>query len=136
MNPRSPRQHGLTLRRARCCGPAFFGKGLELGLRLSKAGGAGVGHGSVCGPQWGRGDPRWRHLYLTRLRNKPKALLHLMRFRWCVESWHWLRDIQLHGADHRYGGPPDVMALQEIGPYGAVHPGLLQGDGRSTDACG
>ena len=31
---------------------------------------------------------------------------------------------------------PDVLALQEIGPDGAVHPGILKGDGHSTDACG
>lgn len=31
---------------------------------------------------------------------------------------------------------PDLLPLQEIGTDGAVHPGLLKGDGRSTDACG
>jgi hypothetical protein len=31
---------------------------------------------------------------------------------------------------------PDVLLLQEIGPDGAVPPGMLKGDGRSTDACG
>jgi hypothetical protein len=31
---------------------------------------------------------------------------------------------------------PDVLPLQEIGPGGAVHPGMLKGDGRGTNACG
>ena len=46
-----------------------------------------------------------RHLFLTSLRTTPKALLQLVRDRWCIESWHWLRDTQLHEDDHRYGGP-------------------------------
>ena len=46
-----------------------------------------------------------RHLLLTSLRTTPKALLQLVRDRWCIESWHWLRDTQLHEDDHRYGGP-------------------------------
>ena len=27
-----------------------------------------------------------------------------MRDSWCIESWHWLRDTQLHEDGHRYGG--------------------------------
>ncbi|MCP9867559.1 ISAs1 family transposase [Cyanobium sp. Cruz-8D1] len=46
-----------------------------------------------------------RHLFLTSLRTTPKALLQLVRDRWCIESWHWLRDTQLHEDGHRYGGP-------------------------------
>jgi predicted transposase YbfD/YdcC len=52
-----------------------------------------------------------RHLFLTSLRTTPKALLQLVRDRWCIESWHWLRDTQLHKNNHRYGGPgAEVMA--------------------------
>ncbi|MFN9693988.1 MAG: ISAs1 family transposase [Synechococcaceae cyanobacterium] len=46
-----------------------------------------------------------RHLFLTSLRTTPKALLQLVRDSWCIESWHRLRDTQLHEDDHRYGGP-------------------------------
>ena len=27
-----------------------------------------------------------------------------MRERWSIESWHWIRDTQLHEDDHRYSG--------------------------------
>ena len=46
-----------------------------------------------------------RQLFLTSLRTTPKALLQRVRDRWCIESWHWLRDTQLHEDGHRYGGP-------------------------------
>ena len=41
-----------------------------------------------------------RHLGLTSLRTTPKALLQLVRDRWCIESWHWRRDTQLHEDGH------------------------------------
>jgi hypothetical protein len=31
---------------------------------------------------------------------------------------------------------PDMFALQEIAPGGAIQPGMLKGEGRSTDGCG
>ena len=51
------------------------------------------------------------HLFLTSLRTTPKALLRLVRERWSVESWHWIRDTQLHEDAHRYrGNGAGVMA--------------------------
>ena len=44
------------------------------------------------------------HLFLTSLRTTPEALLQLVRERWSIESWHWIRDTQLHEDDHRYRG--------------------------------
>ena len=44
------------------------------------------------------------HLFLTSLRTTPEALLRQVRERWSIESWHWIRDTQLHEDDHRYRG--------------------------------
>jgi predicted transposase YbfD/YdcC len=52
-----------------------------------------------------------RHLFLTSLRTTPEALLRLIRERWSIESWHWIRDTQLHEDKHRYrGNGAGVMA--------------------------
>ena len=40
----------------------------------------------------------------TSLRTTPEALLQLVRDRWSIESWHWIRDTQLHEDAHRYRG--------------------------------
>ena len=45
-----------------------------------------------------------RHLFLSSLRTTPKALLQLVRNRWSIEGWHWIRDTQLHEDAHRYRG--------------------------------
>lgn len=45
-----------------------------------------------------------RHLFLISLRTTAKALLRLIRQRWSLESWHWIRDTQLHEDAHRYRG--------------------------------
>ena len=45
-----------------------------------------------------------RHLFTTSLRTTPEALLRLIRERWSIESWHWIRDTQLHEDKHRYRG--------------------------------
>jgi predicted transposase YbfD/YdcC len=45
-----------------------------------------------------------RHLFLTSLRTCPEALLRLIRQRWSIESWHWIRDTQFHEDKHRYRG--------------------------------
>ena len=45
-----------------------------------------------------------RHLFITSLRTTPEALLRLIRQRWSIESWHWIRDTQLHEDKHRYRG--------------------------------
>jgi hypothetical protein len=44
------------------------------------------------------------HLFLTSLRTSPEALLQLVRERWSIEGWHWIRDTQLHEDAHRYRG--------------------------------
>jgi len=44
------------------------------------------------------------HLFLTSLRTTPEALLQLVRDRWSIEFWHWVRDTQLHEDAHRYRG--------------------------------
>ena len=41
-----------------------------------------------------------------------EALLQLLRDRWSLESWHWIRDIQLRKDDHRCrGNSAGVMAI-------------------------
>ena len=44
------------------------------------------------------------HLFLSSLRTTPDALLRLVRDRWSIEGWHWIRDTQLHEDAHRYRG--------------------------------
>ena len=51
------------------------------------------------------------HRFITSLRTTPDALLRLVRERWSLESWHWIRDTQLREDDHRYrGNGAGVMA--------------------------
>jgi predicted transposase YbfD/YdcC len=45
-----------------------------------------------------------QHLFLTSLRTTPQALLRLVRDRWSIEGWHWIRDTQLHEDAHRSRG--------------------------------
>jgi len=40
----------------------------------------------------------------TSLRTAQEALLQLVRDRWSIEGWHWIRDTQLHEYAHRYRG--------------------------------
>jgi predicted transposase YbfD/YdcC len=52
-----------------------------------------------------------QHLFLTSLRTTPQALMQLVRDRWSIEGWHWIRDTQLHEDAHRYrGNGAGVMA--------------------------
>ncbi len=52
------------------------------------------------------------HLFLTSLRTTPKALLQLVRDRWSIECWQWIRDTQLHEDAHRYrGNSAGTMAI-------------------------
>ena len=44
------------------------------------------------------------HVFLTSLRTTPDTLLQLVRDRWSIEGWHWIRDTQLHEDAHRYRG--------------------------------
>jgi hypothetical protein len=47
----------------------------------------------------------------TSLRTTPEAVLQLVRDRWSIECWHWIRDTQLHEDAHRYrGNGAGVMA--------------------------
>jgi hypothetical protein len=51
------------------------------------------------------------HLFITSLRTTPETLLQLVRDRWSIEGWYWIRDTQLHEDDHRYrGNGAGVMA--------------------------
>ena len=45
-----------------------------------------------------------KHLFLTSLRTSPEGLLQLVRNRWSIEGWHWIRDTQLHEDAQRYRG--------------------------------
>jgi len=45
-----------------------------------------------------------QHLFLTCVRTTPESLLQLLRDRWSMECWHWIRDTQLHEDAHRYRG--------------------------------
>ena len=52
------------------------------------------------------------HVFLPSLRTTPEALLQLVRERWSLESWHWIRDTHLHEDKHRYcGNAAGVMAV-------------------------
>jgi predicted transposase YbfD/YdcC len=44
------------------------------------------------------------HHFLTSMRTTPEGLLRQVRDRWSIESWHWIRDTQLHEDPHRYQG--------------------------------
>ena len=51
------------------------------------------------------------HRFITSLRTTPEAVLQLVRERWTLESWPWIRDTQLREAHHRYrGNGAGVMA--------------------------
>jgi hypothetical protein len=60
-------------------------------------------------------------------------LLRLVRERWSLESWHWIRDTQLREDAHRYGGNgAGVMAtlraaamnLLRLAGFGSIREGL------------
>ena len=44
------------------------------------------------------------HWFLTSLHTNPDGLLQLVRDRWSIEGWQWIRDTQLHEDAHRYRG--------------------------------
>ena len=58
------------------------------------------------------------HLFLTSLRTTPEALLQLVRDRWSIEGWHWIRDTQLHEDAHRYRG----NGAGDVTPFAAPVP--------------
>jgi predicted transposase YbfD/YdcC len=45
-----------------------------------------------------------KHLFISSLRTTPEALLRMIRERWSIGSWQWIRDTQLHEDRHRYRG--------------------------------
>jgi len=52
-----------------------------------------------------------RHLFITSLGTTPEALPRLIQERWSIESWHWIRDTQLHEDKHRcHGNGAGVLA--------------------------
>ena len=73
------------------------------------------------------------HHFITSLRITPEALLQLVRDRWSLESWHWIRDTQLREDAHRYrGNGAGVMAalrtaamnLLRLAGFGSIRAGL------------
>jgi hypothetical protein len=44
------------------------------------------------------------HLFITSLGRTPESILQLVRGRWCMESWHWIFNTQLHEDKHRFRG--------------------------------
>ena len=74
-----------------------------------------------------------QHLFLTSVRTTPEALLQLVRDRWSIECWHWIRDTQLHEDAHRYrGNGAGVMAtlrtaalnLLRLGGFKSIRAGM------------
>ena len=74
------------------------------------------------------------HLFLTSLRTTPEALLQLVRDRWSIEGWNWIRDTQLREDAHRYqGNGAGVMAtlrtaamnLLRLAGFRSIRTGLL-----------
>jgi hypothetical protein len=64
--------------------------------------------------QLDRGDGRWQHPRWQAVSghspvphqpaHDPKTLLQLVRNRWRIEGWHWIRDIHLQEDAHCYWG--------------------------------
>ena len=73
------------------------------------------GHRHRCSTRNGKLFQQQRHLFLASLLTTPEALLKLVRDRWSIEAWHWIRDTQLHEDAHRYrGNGADVLASLRI----------------------
>jgi len=73
------------------------------------------------------------HQFITTLRTSTQAQLRLVRERWSLESWHWIRDTQLREDHHRYrGNGAGVMAtlrtaamnLLRFAGFGSIREGL------------
>jgi hypothetical protein len=75
---------------------------------------AGAHQGRLAGHQLDRGSDRHGHPRWQAVQDHPppshqpadhtKCVLRLARERWSVESWHLIRDTQIHEDDHRYRG--------------------------------
>jgi len=70
-------------------------------IRESGVGTSWIVEMSATGTRGGR-PFQATHLFLSSLRTTPEALLQLVRYRWSIECWHWVRDTQLHENAHRY----------------------------------
>ena len=73
------------------------------------------------------------HRFVTSLRTTPEALLRLVRERWSLDSWHWIRDTQLREDAHRYRGNgagamatlcTAVMNLLRLAGFASIREGL------------
>jgi hypothetical protein len=73
------------------------------------------------------------HLFLTSIRTTPEALLQLVKDRWSIEGWHWIRDTQLKEDAHRYrGNGAGVMGclrtvalnLLRLGGFASIRSGM------------
>ncbi|MBD1193100.1 MAG: ISAs1 family transposase [Vulcanococcus sp. Clear-D1] len=73
------------------------------------------------------------HRFITSLRTTPEALLRLVRERWSLESWHWIRDTQFREDAHRYRGNgagamatlrTAAMNLLRLAGFGSIREGL------------
>ena len=73
------------------------------------------------------------HRFITSLHTTPDALLRLVRERWSLESWHWIRDTHLREDHHRNrGNGAGVMAtlrtaalnLLRLAGFGSIREGL------------
>ena len=71
--------------------------------------------------------------FIISLRTTLEALLRLVRERWSLESWHWIRDTQFWEDAHRYrGNGASVMAtlrtaamnLLRLAGFGSIREGL------------
>jgi predicted transposase YbfD/YdcC len=63
-----------------------------------------------------------QHLFLTSLRTTLEALLQLVRDRWSIEDWHWIRETQLHEDAHHYrGNGAGAMATLRTAALNLLH---------------
>ena len=71
--------------------------------------------------------------FLTSIRTTPEALLLLVRDRWSIEGWHWIRYTQLKEDAHRYrGNGAGVMGylrtvalnLMRLGGFALIRSGM------------
>jgi hypothetical protein len=58
----------------------------------------------ISGTRHGMPPFNARHLFFISMRTTPDAMLRLVRDRWSIEGWHWIRDTQLLEDAHRYRG--------------------------------
>jgi predicted transposase YbfD/YdcC len=66
-------------------------------------------------------------VFLISLRTTPEALLQLVRERWSLESWHWIRDTQPREDDHRYrGNGAGVKASLRTAAFEPAAPGWIR----------